>query len=394
MSVAMFTTFRALLVQRLPVADQDRLVVLWAVGPTGVEAGGNKLILDALRREGRTVTTAVGVAHWGSAEFPLIDGDRSIVLNQAIVESNFFDVLGARPALGRLFRSGDEAAKREGPEQPIVISYQTWQRQFGGDPRVVGRQLINPYTRSRYTIIGVAPPGLGYPAGVNYWVAVARDMDLNLITVARLRPRATLEAARAEYFTIARHVDSSWAPELTLSGARVRTLPDEILGAVRPALVILTAAAVLLLLIACVNVGSLLLLRAATRGREIAVRRALGASYGDIVRPTLAEGLVLGLFGGALGLIAAEGFLRVLLALAPAELPRLDVVRVSGIPVALAIGTTLVAVLCFGVAPALLAPRFNIEPVLRAADRSGGQSGRGRRAREFLCPYRWHSRCS
>jgi putative ABC transport system permease protein len=197
MSVAMFTTFRALLIERLPVADQDRLVVLWAVGPNGVEAGGNKLILEALRREARTVTAAAGVVHWGSAEFPLIDGDRSIVLNQAIVEANFFDVLGARATLGRLFRSGDEAAKREGPEQPIVISYQTWRRQFGGDPEVAGRQLINPYTRSRYTIVGVAPPGLDYPAGVNYWLAVARDMDLNLITVARLRAGATPEAARA-----------------------------------------------------------------------------------------------------------------------------------------------------------------------------------------------------
>ena len=162
-----------------------------------------------------------------------------------------------------------------------------------------------------------------------------------------------------------------------------RTLPDEILGTIRPALTILTAAVVLLLVIACVNVGNLLLLRAATRAREIAVRRALGATYGDIVRQVLVESAVLGILGGALGLACAEGFLRGLLALAPADLPKIDVVRFSGAPVALAIATTIAAVFLYGLAPALIAPRFNIERALREGNRSS-ESGRGRRIRELL----------
>ena len=387
MAVAMFTVFRAVLVRRLPVVDQDRLVVLWTTVENGVEQGGVKPSIAAFGRESRTVKAIAGVSHWGSSPLPLIDGERTIVLNQALVNGNFFNVLGARPALGRLLTTDDELGGKfqpdtyKGLEHAIVISYATWLKEFGGDSSVIGHRLLDAYSRWTYTIVGVAPPGLDYPAGTEDWLPIGKDAtDVGIVALARLRPGVSLSAARFEYQTVLQRL----TPDFHVSGAVARTLPDQVLGNVRPALVILIAAVGLLLLVACVDVANLLLLRAADRARELAIRRAIGASSGDVVRQLVVESTVLAAAGGLLGLGCALVLLRALLALAPAELPRTDVIQVSGPPVAVAAVITLAAVLLFGVVPALMAARADLAAPLRLDSRSGSESPARRRMRECL----------
>ncbi len=386
MAVAMFTVFRVVLVERLPVTDQDRVIVLWTENDKGTEYTAGKQVLDAFRHETRTLRDVAGVVHWGATPFPLSDGSRTLLVQQAIVDGNFFDVLGARPALGRLLTRDDEIAGRFQPPSfggglhAMVLSYATWQREFGGDSAVLGRRLVDPYSQWTYTVVGVAPAGLDYPRGVSEWVPIGRDADLSMLAIARLRAGTSPNAARAEYLAAMRRLE----PRVTFRGAAVHTLTDEVLGNARPAIVILTAAVGLLLLVACINVGNLLLLRATGRGREIAIRRAIGASFGDIVRQLMVESLVLAAAGGLLGLACAVALLRVLLALAPAELPRADAIGVSGAPVLAAIAITTLALLAFGLAPALVAARADAGKGLRPDSRAGQESRGRRRARELL----------
>lgn len=377
MAVAMVTVFQAVLLRQLPVRDQDNVVVMWTYRDPAVEFGTLRKDVDEVRRVSRTMRDVAAIAHWGTSGVPLVDGDRSVVLNRTPVSGTFFEVLDARPTLGRFLSSDDDAA---GAAYVIVLSYKAWRDVFAGDSSIIGRRLTEPYSQSSYEIVGVAPAGLDYPVGTAFWMTYGGAPQLAVIAIARLAPNATPEMAQAEYLAIMQRV----APERNLNGARVFTFTEAVLGDVRPILVVLTAAVGLLLLIACVNVGTLLLLRAATRMREVAIRRALGASYGAVVRQLLVESGLLAVGGAAVGLLCAEAMLRTLLAFAPAKLPRTDVIQLAGAPVALAICVTAVAALVFGVAPALIAAGGNVASPLRLDSRSGSDTRRRRRVRHVL----------
>ncbi len=377
MATAMFTVFRSVLMQQLPVRDQGRIAVMSAQGAAG-ELDINRRDLDRFAPECRTISAFAAVAHWGAYAFALTDGDRSVILNQAQVTGNFFAVLGVRPALGRLLRPDDDVT---GAAPVIVISYGAWQRQFGGDSAVLNHALMAPVTSVRYAIVGVAPPGLDYPTGTEYWVPIVPLGTQSVIPVGRLAAGATVASARIEFVGAMQRLLPTWR----ITGADARTLTEEVLGNVRPVLVALTAAVVLLLLIACVNVGNLLLLRATTRARELAIRRALGARYGDVVRQLVVESALLGLAGGSVGLLLADTLLHALISFAPMQLPRMDMIRLAGAPVWGAFGVTLVAVLLFGVAPALAAAAGDPARSLRLDARSGGANTPGRaRLRQWL----------
>lgn len=376
-AVAMFTVFRAVLLEHLPVRDPEHVVVISTYKDPAVEFGLVIQDLEPIGHDSRTITDIAGYAHWGATPAPLLDGDRSLLLSRVLASGHFFDVLGARPLLGRLLRPDDDLA---GAAPVLVLSYAVWRKDFGGDPSVVGRRLVEPYTQTTYTIIGVAPAGLDYPSGAGYWIPPWPGPNLSIISIARLARGATPAAASAEVYSIVNRT----SPELHLTGAKAVGLTEAMLGNVRPVLLILTAAVLLLLVITCVNVGNLLLLRAGSRARALAIRRALGATYGAVVQQLLLESALLALGGGALGLLFGEGMLRALLASAPAQLPRADVIQLSGAPVAGAIGITFVAVLLFGVVPALLAARTDIAGTLRLDARSGRDSRSRRRVRQVL----------
>jgi putative ABC transport system permease protein len=378
MAVAMFAVSNAVLVRPLPVQEQERIVLPRTVDARGVDLAWSAKDLDQLRLHSRTLATIAGEAHQGAFELTLLDGDRSLVLKAAWVTGNFFDVLGVRPALGRLFHADEESST---DPSVLVISYDTWQRRFAGDSGVLGRRLTNPYTQRRYAIVGVAPAGLDYPVGVEYWSPTVYGGGLDMI--GRLAPHATVGAARAEFLSIMQDLDRRRpAGEVSaLAGAQIRTFPQAVLGDVRPVLRALTAAVILLLLLACVNVGNLVLLRVAARGHEMALRRSLGAATWDIVRSLLLESGSLAVAGGALGFALAVALIRLLVRVAPAGLPRIDVIRLGGAPLLVAVGVTLVTVALVGILPALTALRGDLATPLRVDARSGSETRTGRRVR-------------
>jgi len=385
MSAAMFSLFRTVLVRRLPVVDQDRIVVMWtyASDPTTEVSLGTKE-LSVVRQETRTMREIAAIAHWPATSGPFEYGDGSVELNRGMVTGNFFDVLGARPAVGRLFHPSDDELAGMKPSDPrtLVLGYRAWREKFGGDSSVIGRHLLDPLNRTDYTIIGVAPAGLAYPAGADYWIPMwgAWQGTVSSFAVARLAPGATVAQARDEYAAIERRL----AEKLNLRGAHAATFAETVLGNVRPVLALLTAAVGLLLLIACLNVGNLLLLRASARARELAVRRALGAGFGHLFRQLFVEALAIAIAGGVVGLGVASAALRLLVRYAPPNLPRLDQVQLSGTPVGVAAAVSASAVLLFGVVPALLIARGQLATSLRFDRRIGGETSRRRLTRQTL----------
>jgi len=375
MATAMWTVFNAVLLRPLPVRDADRIVLLRALDQSGVEVSFEPSEIDVILRSSRTMRGVAGVVHWSRpSPLPLIDGDHTIELASMLVTGNLFDILGAKPALGRLLQPTDDSISRV-----MVLSYDTWRRRFSGDPSVIGHRLTLPYNDAVYTIVGVASPGLDYPVGVEAWLPViGGGYPMNV--VARLAPGATLPAARAEFLAMAGTVFGRHQMPVRVAGATVRTLRQGVIADAKPIVVVLTAAVGLLLLIACVNVGNLLLLRAAARAREIAVRRSLGATYADIVRQLLIESGLLAAAGGLTGLGLGELARRALVALAPAQLPRLDVVRFSGAPVAAAATLAALTVLVFGVLPALTVANRS----LRLDERAATTTRQRRRVRQWL----------
>jgi predicted permease len=377
MAVAMFATFHTVLIRRLPVRDQERIAVLWPYNTPSVELSVFASDVPEIRRASRTMRDIAGVAHWGTSKQPFLDGDRTLTLGHSDVTSNYFDVLGAKPVLGRLLRSEDDVP---GASPAMVLSYATWQSQFAGSPTVLGRRIMWPYTRMVYTVVGVAPPGLDYPLGVGCWTPLERTDSRQVLAVARLAPGVSIGAARDEFLSAARRVK----PTFDLTGATAEPFTTAVVGDVRPVLTALTAAVALLLLIACVNVGSLFFVRAASRAHELAVRRALGASYGDLVRQLVVESAVVALAGGALGIACAQVLVRTLVSFAPRQLPRLDDIQLHANLVSVTLGVTTLAVLLFGVIPALVSARVNLASPLSLNARSGAETRHRRRIRDWL----------
>ncbi len=380
LATALFTVVDTVLLRPLPLPAPERVVLLRTQDPGGVDVGMSQDELKQLGSANRTLAGVAGVAHQGASTSTLLDGERALTLRGAWVTGNFFELLGVRPLLGHFFSGRDETPGGTMPSV-LVLSYETWHDQFGADSSVIGRPLGNPYTQQSSSIIGVAPPGLAFPAGTEYWTPLVYSI---LNAVARLAPGASPEAARTEFLATLQQLDARREAPLTLRSATVRTLPDGMLGDVRPQLLVLGCAVALLLLIACVNVGNLVLLRASERGTEVAVRRALGARAFDVVRPLLLESAVLAVAGGLLGLGVARGLLMLLIGMAPPELPRLDVLRLSAAPLELAAVVTVISLLLSGLLPVLAVWRDNVAAPLRLDGRAGNASRARHRTRQIL----------
>jgi predicted permease len=385
LATAVFTVAEALLLRRLPVQDQDRLVVLWGQMPERDFA--YPLGFDDARefaRRTRSLERVAIFASWGAAPLPIRDADQISRLRRALVSGEFFDVLGVRPELGRALQPEDDVY---GAAPVMVLSYGAWQQRFGGDAHVLGRQLVMYQDGVPYTIVGVMPQGLDYPRGTDFWAPIAASIPpkglpfVSLHVIGRLAPRATLTDARAEMTTFfARAEASPW--ERDLRGV-VHSLPRLVLGDVRPALLVFAVAAGLLLLITCINVASLLLVRGVGRFREIAVRSALGAGRGQVIVQLLIENGVLAVAGGALGIAVATAAIQSFIAFAPAGVPRLDEIQLNATALAGAVGITAVAMLLFGLAPAIMTSRVELQRALRSDTRQSG-SRRSRLATEGM----------
>ncbi len=385
MSTAMFTVFKTVLVDRLPITAQDRVVIMHTLDRSGRNLDVPFPYLAEIRRDSALFRGVAGVYHL-VLPHPFMNGSAVVVLTAAGTSTNYFDVLGMRPVLGRFLRPEDG---QPGAPPVMVLSYAAWRRDFGGDPSVVGHSLVFASTQQRARIVGVAPAGFEYPSGTDVWMAIPSDAGgAQVDIVARLAPNVTIDAARAGLFVLTQRVNpfasgprpGSWE----ISGVAAQSFADTVLDGSRPPLVALTIAVALLLLIACVNIGNLSLVRLLGRTREIAVRRALGARSMDVVRLFAVENALLATLGGALGFLTAVAALGLVRAAAPPQVPRIDALGSLSAPLAAAVGITLFALLVFGVLPSLMASRIRSYAVLRSDSRSGTESRSARGARQWL----------
>ena len=298
---------------------------------------------------------------------------------------NFFSVMGVEPRLGRGFAAG-KPFEPGAPE--VVISHRLWSSRYGGDAAIVGKPVHldgNPYE-----VAGVMPPGFQFPGETDVW----QRLEWNLAThtrfahfmaaVGRLRPGVTVEQARAELAALAARLAAEHAESNQDWGVRAEPLQADVVGSYGPALLVLTGAVGLLLLLACANVANLLLAQASAREREVAIRAALGASRGRLLTQFLAESLLLALGGAALGLGLAWAGLRLLVASRAVELPRLAELTVDGRLVAFGLGAALLTVLLFGLAPALQWAGGDLQAPLKEGGRGAGAGRSGRRTRSVL----------
>lgn len=398
LSTATFSVFRSVLLNPLPVANQDRLVVLMGAmpGERGQTLPVSRRMLNDVRRTTTTLSGVAGVAFdgpWTWYVRDAADNRGSVQLRASVVTANVFDVLGVRPELGRTLRPQDDAL---GAPRVAVISHALWMRDYGGERGAIGAKLLDQSTGSAYTIVGVMPRGLAFERGTEVWrpinaqFPIRADSDLDdkfamLRVVGRLAPRATMEAARQEFGAFMRRSMQERNPTLAPKlGADVHLLSEEVLGDVRPVLRIISAAVATLLLIACLNVANLMLIRASNRTPELAIRAALGASRGRITGQFLSEGLVLATIGGALGVVIAAGALRIVIALAPAGVPRIGEAGLNGPTLAAAVAVSLFTVLIFALGPALSVSSKDLHAVVRSGVRSLTASRAGRMRRQAL----------
>jgi putative ABC transport system permease protein len=393
-TTAVFSVVYGVLLRPLPYPEPGRLVRLseehpGANSPLRVPMLSN-LTYHAWSAAPRTVEQ---FAAYRSSAYTVTHDGESVRLEGADVTPSLFSMLGETPAIGRFFHE-DEA--REGASAVVVLSDRGWRERFNADPAIAGRGVV--VDGKAATIVGVARAGLAFPdRDALVWMplvvpapapnAVAgRSGRMSvLFALARLKPSATPAQAEAEGTAAARTTVRPMAANLLFGVGgppvvHVRGMVDEMTLRVRPALLVLAAGVVCVLLIACANVANLCLSRAVARERELTVRAALGASRGRLTRQLLTESLVLSGLGGGLGLLLAVSLVRIAPALAASGFPRLDTVRIDWRAIACAALATLATTLLSGLAPALRGSRVNLNGSLRGGDGAAAGGFRGARA--------------
>ena len=385
MAGAMYSVIDGVMLRSLPVRDQDRVVVLHARDRVGVDLSLVGQDFEDLRHDSRLVQNIAGVYHAGAFVMPLTLAGRPIVLKEAIVTGNFFQLLGVSPVLGRLLRPADDTL---GGLQSIVLSYGAWRRQFASDTAVLGRHFRSPYEvppyRSGFTIIGVAPPGLDFPVGADFWADAGYPDNWQMDVVGRLAAGAAPGAARSEFLGLMQQLGRRQTVSVNVETADIHTLPEAIAGEAKPVLIVVSAAVAFLLIISCVNVGNLLLVRGAMRSPELVLRRAIGGTSGDLARLLSVESTLLVVAGGMLGLVLAQIFETLLFALAPGELPRTDVVRLAGTPVAAIAFIVVASAALFAVVSWFIVNQWAASPRVSVGGRSGARTRQRRRLGHIL----------
>jgi predicted permease len=389
-TTVMFALIQGVLLRPLPVHQQDRLIVAWKETRTSgsVRYPFGHTEIESLADTSQLLEMAAGVTRNGVGRSVVTDRGVSSYANVGLVTGGFFEVLGVRPLLGRTLTRADDT---DGAEHVIVVSSGLWQRYYGGSHDVLGRRLA--VDEQPFTIVGVMPPDLDYPTGVDIWRTTssvptsgpfgdAARHEVNLL--ARLRPGVTVEQATSEITALSQRLEPD-APDTAVRGLRlvpvVRPFLDVVVGDVRTALLALFAAVGLVLLIASANVANLLLMRGEGRRAELAVRAALGAGRGRLVRHVLAESVVLSVLAGAVGFATTWWSLQALITVLPDGLPRLESVRVDGVVVLFSIGVVFVTAVLAGLGPGLLSVPADLLSQLRTGGRgvTGSAATHGRR---------------
>lgn len=377
-NTAIFSTVDSVLLRALPYQDPDRLVLVWEDAsfmsfPKDTPAVGN--YVDWKNRN--HVFTDMAAARDNIATLAA-DGPPEQVSGQNVT-SNFFSVLGVRPVLGRVFTEEEDRTAA-----PVaVISYSLWQRRYLGDPNLAGKPIL--ISGNKFTVIGVMPRDFVFRyREIDFWLparftpAQLTDRRAHFLNVvARLKPEASLQSAREEMRAIARRLEQEHSENAQV-GVVVEPIKDDVLGNTRAALWVLMAAAGFVLMIACANLASLLLARAVGRQREMAVRAALGAGRGRLIRQMVSESLLLSTSGGALGLWVALAGMKVLARLVPTGLPGSAAPAMDARLLGFTLALSLVTGLLFSIVPAIQASRASLNERLKQGGRAAiGGSTRG-----------------
>jgi putative ABC transport system permease protein len=390
-NTAIFSVVYAVLLKPLPYPDPAQLVSMFEANvKKGVQETGSSYIDFAQwQQQNRTfIFIAAATRH----DLTFTGHGEPAELNTIVVTPDYLPLLGAKPLIGRLFSPGDG---KKGAAPVVIVSETFWRGRFGSDPRIVGRPIT--LDQRPFTVVGVMPAGFRSPffsGQQDIWIPLAQDplfgawMDRRgghwLPVIGRIRPGVSIAQARADMESVSANLarefpaeDAGWTVHLT-------PLQREITGDDRVPLFVLLGAAGLVLLIACANIANLFLARAVSRGREMALRRALGAPRARIIRQLLTESALLGLFGAIAGILCAYWGIHALTSFLPADLPQFHPVTLDLRVLAFALVLSAVASLGFGLAPAVLAARSPLEANLKEGASRSGEGRQRHRARRFL----------
>lgn len=395
-NTAIFSVVNAVLLKPLPYRDPDRVVLLWANNST-LNLGTQELPAEALDLpEWRAQASSIGeIAAFRSWQADLSGGGEPERLAGVQVTANLFTLLGINPMLGRTFTTDEE---QPGDDKVAVISHALWTRRFGGDTNLLG-QLVT-INGDRRTLVGIMPPGFSFPRGAELpslyallprtevWLPLAEGSDFwhhdenhvkrGLIALARLKSSVSLDQAQREMSAIALRQARDHPTSHAGWTIALRPLPLQVAGGTRSVLLVLLGVVALVLLLACANVASLLLCRCTARRRELAVRAALGAKRGRVIRQLLTESLLLSVLGGGLGVLLATCGIQVLLRLGPPNIPRLNEITFDGHVLAFTVLVAIMASVVFGLVPAWTGSEPHLAEALKADNRSGTRADRSR----------------